>query len=286
MNKIPSKVYSYLSSIQQVKVIDESIFFITKNGIFLYIPSLPNVEVFSILDRISFTKYCKLVNSVQDSFQLFQVLPDKTNPFLLLKDLYFKSRKKKTFDLEKKELIYRKLKHQFHSTFQYYYSLQDKIEEMYYPRKNYYDLILRMSDIYQVLRYGEYYLDVWYSNQDNDYLEVLTVRNLSLNNYLGDSIVDVSRAKEDFYIYELANYYFLYYSNNVIDEIDAFFLEFASTDSEKYFFYSLISLIPIIDVEEVDDISSFLLLVDNSFHYLSEKYKENQEREKEVFKEE
>ena len=149
---------------------------------------------------------------------------------------------------------------------------------MYFPRESYYQLIIHMSDVYHLLSIGSYYLEKW-NESFFSFREVLTIRCLDSFNYLDEKIVDFSRAKRDLFIYELANYYIMYYwKRDIMEEIHLFFHNFSVIDAEKYLFYSLISIVPDIDYEKFNQERNEL--IQKQQEELKAKQKKNKSKKK------
>ena len=210
-----------------------------------------------------------------DSDQPFQELT-------LLKQLYDKSSKMISFSHGIQEKMVQKIRFQLQSLLQYYYGLQEQIEEMLYPRKDYYQLIIHMSSVYSLLNLGLYYLDQWVKKNPTSYREVLTVRRVDSDNFLGGKIIDFSKAKRDYYLYELVNYYLIHYEDvTILDELESF----SMSKDDCYLMYALVSIVWKIDQENIEDVSSFIIYVEKTNSWLLQKYQEDQSQEKDVFEE-
>lgn len=289
MKKIPKEIYSYVSSIQEVNFFHDGAYLITNDGTYLYLDHATEEEVYSYLSDISFSSFYPLVNSLDNSYQLFFLgkSPKKENFLPILLELYQKSSHEVLWDSFQIEKVYQKIQSQYQELSKYYYDLQDTIEEMYYPRKSFYDLLLSISSIHHLIPLGSFFLEKWKGNGTFSYQEVLTVHNLNSNNYFDEKIVDFSSSRKDYFIYELANYYQKYYKEkSILYNIDSFLDELAATIGDKTLFYSLICILWKIDGELTREVDDLLFYVEQTSSYLLEKYKEYEETEKGMFKEE
>ena len=287
MKKIPNEIYDYISSIQRVEFFQEQIVLYTKEGIYAYIPVCSSKEIFDYLEDIHFQSFYVPINSNHDSFQLFQIEgePNKKRLFLL-EELYTKSSHIISFDSQIIQRIYQKCYQTIRRQYQFYFDVQNRIEEMYYPRRPFYNLLLKMSDIYRLLSLGEFFLNEWMQLQPIEYREVLTLRKLDSPNFWGDQIIDVSSSRRDYYIYELANYYQKYYDeDSILDELDSFFHHFSCSQEDLLLFYVLISFVEEFDFEDFQQEESLVSYVLKTNSFLSEKYKEYQKNKEKMFKE-
>lgn len=285
MKKIPKEVYFLLSSIQQVKWDGDTLYLTSNQKDYLYLDVGARSDVYSYLDRISFSYYHKIVNSFQDSFSLFLLGEghSKSNLFTLM-DLYQKSSVEVFWDPVKKERIYSRLQRDYRRAQQNFSFLQDRIEEMYYPREGYYHLLLKMSDVYQMLSLGEYFLNRWYQNSSDSYEEVLTVRKIDSSNFYSGYLLDFSSSREDYYVFELANYYQLHYREEMIfHDFSCFQKEFSMKEDDLFLWNALIGLQFDVDGENIENVRDFLLYVQKSRDYLLEEYKKDEKREEKVF---
>lgn len=283
MIKIPNKIYTYISSIRKVTYDDGYVFLSKNSNVYCYVPVSMNEDVYSYLNTISFYDYYRPINDPDDPFELFLVdSTEKGNGFPTLASLYQKSAVFQDFLDNQKNNIFQTMMHQFRKKFYYYHEMQNRIEEMLFPRKVFYDLIINISDFYHMLDIGKYFLTRWNNNNPNKYFEVLTLRRLSPINFLNQKICDFSFSKRDYYVYELANYYQKYFqSESVLYEIDNFLNSFSISLDDCYLFYALISIPP--DWDDEENIPVVVSYVKKTYSFLLEKQEENQEREEPVF---
>jgi len=276
MNKIPSSVYSYLSSIQRIQFFPNYYLIKTGDGIYYYSSTSYDKETYDYLKKIQFFDYYYPINK-EDEFQLFRLDSDhKLDSLTLLRNLYSKSFQMIEIDSSFKNKIYQKLFLVGNQTLQFYYGLQDQIEEMYYPRKNYYQLILHISKIYKMIYLGHFFLQKYLSIEINSTREVLTVGRIYSNNFIGGKIIDFSSSKRDIFIFELANYYREHFKEeSILFEIEDFQNKFSMTEFENTLFYALISIPWILEDEE--EIDLLLHYVEKTSSFLLEKYKEYEE---------
>lgn len=287
MQKIPSEINNYISSIQRIEILQNQALLYTNDGIYIYIPSCSSKEIYSYLLEIGFLNIYSLINHFDDSFQLIQVDGERNKERLfLLEEYYLKSSKMVSFDNKIVSKIYEKCLHRFHHTYQFYFDVQNRIEEMYFPRKPFYFLLLQMSDIYHLLSLGEYFLKEWIQLNPTEYRDVLILRKIDSNNFWGNKIVDVSSSRRDYYIYELANYYSMYFEeDSILDEINQFMDSFPITKEDMLLFYALISNVEEFDLEGFESEEKIIKYVSKTSSFLLEKNKEYQETKEEMLKE-
>ena len=60
MQRLPSEIHSYISSIQGVKDYRKQMVLITEEGIYAYIPVCASSEIYSYLEKIHFSSFCPL----------------------------------------------------------------------------------------------------------------------------------------------------------------------------------------------------------------------------------
>ena len=287
MKKIPNEVFDYVSSIQRIVFFPQQVVLYTKEGIYAYIPVRSSPSVYSDLIEIGFSSFYPLINHDSDSFQLFYLYEEKSSDIIsVLEDLYLKSVQSRSFSYVQTSQIYHRLLENNHRQTQFYSSIQDKIEEALYPTRPFYYLLLEMSHIYQLLFIGEFFLEKWYQSHPVEYREVFTLRKLDSYNFNGNKVLDFSSARKDYFVYELANYYRMYFNEeNVIHDIKQFFQSFSVTEQEQLLFYALIACVEEFDWDLFDDENNLLSYVLKTHSFLSEKYKEYQERKEEVLEE-
>lgn len=286
MNKIPNDLTEKLSSIQKVEFKDSTIIFYTNDGIFIYIPISCDKVIYSYLDQIGFDKYC-VPTSYDNNYTLFKINSTIfTNPIPIFVDLYKKSMHSKSFSIDKKNKIFQRVKKQNLELMNYYHSLQDKIEEMYYPMNSYYQLLINISKIYKLLIIGDYFMNKWIESSDNSYIEVLVLKNIKTSNFIDNKVIDLSKSTRDYYIFELANYYQNnYLSDGIIDDILYFEDNFSMSVEDSKLFYGLISNVWKIDGDNIDEVKKLVQYVQKTLMFLSEKYEEDQKQEEDMLKE-
>ena len=287
MQKIPSEIHAYVTSIQRIDSFSQHAFLTADEGIYVYIPTCASLEIYAYLKKIHFIDFYPILNHFDDSFQLFHVEGKQNEHRLfLLGDYYLKSSNMVSFDPQMIEKIYEKCIRNIRISSQFYFDVQNRIEEMLYPRKPYYYLLLKISDIHHLHRLGEFFLNEWYQRHPLEYREVLLLKKLDSYNFWGNKILNVSDSKRDYYVYELANYYQMYYEeDSILDEIDQFVEQFSMNIDDLLLFYALISYVREFEWELFEDEDSLLQYVSKTYSYLLEKYEEYQNTKEEVFKE-
>ena len=287
MQKIPSEIFEYITSIQRIEVFFQQIILYTEEGIYAYIPVCSQSDIYSYLNEIGFCSFYTLLNKESDSFQLFQLQEKKESHILsILGELYSKSTQPRSFSSLQVSSIYNRLITNIQRSMQFYYSVQDKIEEMLYPPKTYYSLLLDMSQIYHLLHMGGYFLNEWYQSHPLEYREVLTIRKIDSHNFWGKKIIDFSSSRKDYYIYEVANYYRMYYKkDSVVEEIQRFFQIISVTKQDLLLFYSLISYVEEFEWDYFEDEKTVLHYVNKTNSFLSKEYEEYQKGKEEMLEE-
>ncbi len=278
MKKIPKEVFSYVHDIKKIHYYGSYFILETRDSKYLCRDVLP-LNIVNYFKSISFD-LCYFKMNHEEFFDLCYISRDS---FLsisqILIDLYEKSMKKSYYSIEELQSIYQKLVSDYDSSFQYYFHLQDALEEMEYLDYSHYKLLLHASRIYHLLSLGRYFLEEWFQYQFLEYNNVFSLNELNPSCFYMGKIVYVSSFLQNNLLFELANYYRLF----SIDDAVSMLSNFSFEECEFYLFYSLIGIPVMIRSFHDDDVSSFLLYIDKTVEYLSEKYEENQKRKQEMF---
>lgn len=167
--------------------------------------------------------------------------------------------------------IYKKIVSKMDSTINYYFKMQDKIEEMLYPNDSFYILIINISKIYHLIDLGRFFVEKWYNSKDK------IIRRLPK---IGSLIIDYDNCEYEYFINILSD---LYKENYFIYEnIDNYNLY----DYERYCFLGLISIVPLIKGDKLDDVLSLINYVNSTYDILLKEYEYDQKNNQAEFKEE
>ena len=187
-----------------------------------------------------------------------------------------------------KEEKYKEIVKLLDKKFNYYYQKQINIQEKIFPSAGEYLLLLNISKIYKLLNWARYYVEKWFKIENVCFQKCLLVNKIDLNNYWEGLIVDYSESYFDYLVFELAKYYKIYFESTSLETILDNYQLF---ESEKYYLYVLLAL-----VEEVvfsfDNYKDVILIrrkinyIDSLLTYFLKEDKENQETNKQKFKEE
>ncbi len=166
---------------------------------------------------------------------------------------------------DKYEDIYNKITNDMDIVFKYYNDLQDRIEEMFYPTEAFYYLIINISKIYHLLDLGRYFIDKWINTKSK------VVRLIpNINKKTIDSKISICSLIDSLYKNSKL-------SINDIKRIKLY-------EGEFYCLCGLISIVPIIDGKNINEVFDIINYVDNTYNYLLEKYEKEQKKDKDNFK--
>ena len=176
----------------------------------------------------------------------------------------------------------------------YYLALQDYIEELYYTKKDYYEMIINISKVYKILSMSKYYLDKWTSSNDK-YREVFLIKDTSLNNFINhekDYFISFKNSRKGNIIEDIINVYKDNYNDDSIYNLfDLYNSKVNLTSGERYLFLSSICLVPKLSFKNnlntnLKEVEEFYNYIDKTITFVLEKDKEYQETNKEEFKQE
>lgn len=166
--------------------------------------------------------------------------------------------------------IYKKITDDMDSVFNYYLNMQDKIEEMLYPRYSFYLLIINISKIYHLVDLGRFFIDKWMNDKNKIIRRIPLINNKKCNINNND------------YKYIISLIDSLYKENKInINDINSFDLN----DYEIFNLLGLFSIVPKISGEDKSEVSSLINYVEITYNYMLKKYEEYQEKDKDNFKE-
>lgn len=226
-----------------------------------------NNKVLSKIGNVNKISNYNTFSIINDRFLLIDYNKNKINIFNDLID------NKITFisDNEEIDMIYKNIVDKMDSTINYYFKLQDKIEEMLYPSNSFYILIINISKIYHLIDLGRFFVEQWYESKDKMIRKIPKIGRLIIDcedcEYEYFINILSSLYKENIFIYDNINYYNLY-------------------DYEKYCFLGLISIISLIKGDNIEDVTKLISYVENTYNILLKEYEYYQKNNQAEFKEE
>ena len=252
-------------------------------------------DILSFLREID---YPFLLDSIDtyDSFSLFpyyEDLHDKCEKGKKMMEALSLLQQKTLLKIElledEKKDTYQMILARIENEMNYYLDLQKQIEEEeFFPRVDYYYLLLNISMIYQILFLARDKLDSWFS-QDSILFKGYCLKDVSFSNFrFGEEeyFIDYRDSSFDFCVYQLA----LFYQKNYLESSmrDLFMIyekNIPLSSSEWDLLYSLICIPKRIKFLEntyqnTVTIQKTLEYIDLTFQFVSEKDKENQETNK------
>ena len=106
------------------------------------------------------------------------------------------------------------------------------------------------------------------------------------NNFISGNVIDATHGKRDLCVYELSNYYHVYYyCDQMVEDVSTFLEQLSLNDCELYLFYVKIALIVVLDGSSLWNVESLLYYVQKTNSFLLEKYQEYQETNNNEFQE-
>ena len=190
-----------------------------------------STEIYKYVDQLNISNSKKS----QDIVYLASILHNKTTEFTEL-------------SLDEVKKIYEDTITKLDDTYNYYISLQDKIEEHIYMSPAELLLMNNISNIYLMLNFSRKNIEDYYKESENKNIQrkVLIHGNLSLDHIIETDdryLISWNKARIDSPIYDL-----LYFYQNDYDQIEISSLyetyqsKYQFTKEEKYLFFSLINI--------------------------------------------
>jgi len=259
-------------------------------------------KLYSTLESIQYPYYLPLLNSYQDSYELYpyfeeEVYDNNIKSKEFLKGLILLHKESIYYDDVSNIDIndfYDKIRKDIDEQLQFYLNLQNNIEVEGFPRIDYYYFLLNVSSFYKVLTIALDKLDLWKSLEIKKIRKALIMHKDSLSNFSYSSkksyFIDFSECKHDL----LINDFISFYQANLhqIDMIECFhiyqsYIPFSY--DEKVLLFCLIC-IPI-RITFTDNIYQNIVIIQNRVNYIEktlqfllEEDKENQKTDEEEFK--
>ena len=259
-------------------------------------------ELFEFLESIHYPYYLPLISSYQDSYELYPYYDDNTS-FLPTKGkellaafslLHMESMYVEDVSEDEIREIYEEIQNKITSVFEYYSKLQDFMEEFSFPRIDYYFLIQNVSMFYQILQKAREYLDLWFSSCDGKIRKAYVLHNPFLSNFrICDQsyFIDYHFCQKDILIYDFVEFYKKeYYHFDMKSFFEWYQVKLSLSESEIYLMNALICIPAIVSFKDkvyanTVSIQKELEYIHDTFQFLSEENKENQETNEEKFKE-
>ncbi len=278
MKIIPKKVLETISNIERIEYYNNFIIIDTKDEKLLYREALSK-NITEYLDKIGFVDYPKKIN--KEEYDICKLPFNNKEKSNILKDLYLKSSEKIEYLEEQQLEIYHHLEKEYDDTFTIYLKTQDYLEEQFYFKKEEYNLLINISQIYHLLSIGRFFLERWNHKRESTYQNIFWINSFSNTSFINGKLVDIDNTlKKDNLIYALANYYrAFFYEENIISEIEKLINELSLKEYEKHLLYSLISLPLNKNNTEAKEIYDNLNYTNKTYNYLLKEYEKNQKSE-------
>lgn len=237
-----------------------------------------STEIYKYVDQLNISNSKKS----QDIVYLASILHNKTTEFTEL-------------SLDEVKKIYEDTITKLDDTYNYYISLQDKIEEHIYMSPAELLLMNNISNIYLMLNFSRKNIEDYYKESENKNIQrkVLIHGNLSLDHIIETDdryLISWNKARIDSPIYDL-----LYFYQNDYDQIEISSLyetyqsKYQFTKEEKYLFFSLINIPNIVKLNKnnlIDTINIRKLVnyLDKTIKFTLKENEKNQKTNNKEFK--
>lgn len=237
-----------------------------------------STEIYKYVDQLNISNSKKS----QDIVYLASILHNKTTEFTEL-------------SLDEVKKIYEDTITKLDYTYNYYISLQDKIEEHIYMSPAELLLMNNISNIYLMLNFSRKNIEDYYKESENKNIQrkVLIHGNLSLDHIIETDdryLISWNKARIDSPIYDL-----LYFYQNDYDQIEISSLyetyqsKYQFTKEEKYLFFSLINIPNIVKLNKnnlIDTINIRKLVnyLDKTIKFTLKENEKNQKTNNKEFK--
>ena len=295
MKKLIDELKNKNYQVSNISYLNDNIIITCNDKKYLLIPKDNySEEKIKYLESINCNYYLQEIDSLTD----YKVLEyyDSNNSLkdliITLTDIHTKSLNIITYSDELLKDIYEDKLKEIDEVMKYNFKLQDYIEELYYTRSDYYQMIINISKVYNILCTSRYFLDKWYNSKDNTYREVFLIGNISLNNFISNKnnyFIDLKNSSRGNIVEDLTSLYKEYYNKDIYSLIFLYNSKIPLTEKELYFFLSSISLVPKLKFTSnyqtnLKLINDYYDYIDKTMSFVLEKDKEYQETNKEIFK--
>ena len=253
-----------------------------------------NEETIEYLNSIGCDYYLPIIQELSDYYLCNYYESDNNVRYLVLAlaDIHLKSIK--TVNYQNKESFFNNKVKEIDNLINYYLNLQDYIEEMYYTRKDYYEMIINISKVYNILRTSRYFLDKWNDSNSIEYREVFLIGNIDLKNFVHNDksyFLNLKNTSKGNLIKDIVLLYKFFDNDDIYELFELYNNKIKLTEEELYLFLSSICLLPMIKFSNnvnynLGMIKRFYEYIDKTMTFVLEKDKKYQEANEEIFKQE
>ena len=258
-------------------------------------------ELFDYFNRIHYSYYLPLISDLDDSIEIYRYYDEISN------DIEIKSKEmiSSLISLQNKSFYYeevgeeefKKIYDNFHrqitDLMEYYYRLNDFIEEFSFPRIDYYVILKYISKIHNILKFSLERLNSWFELHDLNLRKCFLINNLKIDNYCYSDVsffIDYKDSNKDLLIYDFVSFYKENNNINILELFEFYNSKINLSKSEMELLFCLICIPEKIDFS--NDVYKNSVLIVNTIHYIdktlefvSEKYKKYQETPEDKFEE-
>lgn len=295
MNKLFTELKDNNYQITSIKYLEENIVVICHEKKYLLIKKENyNEETIEYLNSIGCDYYLPIIQELSDYYLCNYYESDNNVRYLVLAlaDIHLKSIK--TVNYQNKESFFNNKVREIDNLMNYYLNLQDYIEEMYYTRKDYYEMIISISKVYNILRTSRYFLDKWNDSNSIEYREVFLIGNIDLKNFVHNDksyFLNLKNTSKGNLIKDIVLLYKFFDNDDIYELFELYNNKIKLTEEELYLFLSSICLLPMIKFSNnvnynLGMIKRFYEYIDKTMTFVLEKDKEYQEANEEIFKQE
>lgn len=297
MNEVLKECFLIIKSIKKINdyyIVDDG-----TNKFLIKVKNTDTIYLYNYFSSIGFDYYLPLIDVYNDVYEIYPFYEDVSDNDLKAKEeikalafLHSKSYYEEKINDQNIKELYEEIKTEINDVFQFYLSLQDKIDEMDYLLPQYFCLVTNTSSIYDLLKKGLYYLEKWYENNNGVIRKSYLILNNSINNFTNGKkkyFIDFKNCRKDLVILDFLDYY----KNNVfVINMNMIFKEYNNIfklgENEKYLLFALICIPK--KIVFTNDSYGDTIMVNNILNYtfetlsfLLEEDKENQKTDKNEF---
>lgn len=302
MNKISECIQKYHLIIEKVEKNPTYILLYGKEKIYLFKEKENSKkELFQFLETIQYPYYVPLLNDYDDPYELYPYYEDTIKEDSMkgkelinaLLSLHLKTMSEEDLEDNTKEDIYERIKKELTEKEAYYEELQKYSESFPFPRVDYYYLLNNISIIYKSIWWSKELLEKWFQLKSHSIYKSYVLHNAYLKNFKISHIsyfINFEECYRDYRIYDLLNFYKEdQLKISMPPLIKAYNNQSPLTKSELLLLNCLL-LIPntIHFTEDVYNntvqIKYELDKIDKTFQFLSEKDKEEEQKNEEKLK--
>lgn len=236
----------------------------TPDGEFLVTPRCNDkLKIFDYLENKDFPFFLPMRNSSSDSYEVYPYIVDSMEPsdkavdlIHVLSLLHIKTTSYREVQMDSIKEIYETTLQKIDSLKEYYYQLQDVIEEHIYMAPDEYLLIRNISLLYENLNLSREYLNEWYESKKDEKKErvVFLHRQPSLSNFIDFKtpyFIHWDLSEKGYPIYDFLYFYRCHYLELEMDSLfQVYQSKFLFTSDEKALFLCLLLLDEKIDLSD------------------------------------